>query len=166
MHYPNSEVTQALKSVEADPVAGRSCKPGLFQCLVVSEDALRRDMLRRSAEQSGWETIVCTEAEGAMQVALRTLLQLAIVDLESASGQRPADFEPLLRKLAMTSDILLIACGNDENIQEEIWARQLGVWLYLPGVAEESDLGSLFEEAIDIASRKQAAAAAERYFTS
>ena len=156
MHYPNSEVTQALKSVEADPVAGRSCKPGLFQCLVVSEDALRRDMLRRSAEQSGWETIVCTEAEGAMQVALRTPLQLAIVDLESASGQRPADFEPLLRKLAVTSDILLIACGNDENIQEEIWARQLGVWLYLPAVIDVEGMTTMCDEARQIADRRVA----------
>ena len=154
MHYPNSEAAQALKRVEADPVKSRSSEPGFFQCLVVSKDALRRDMLRRSAEQSGWETIVCTEAEGAMHVALRTLLRLAIVDLESATGQRPAGFEPLLRKLAETSDVLLIACGNDGNIREEIWARQLGVWLYLPAVIDIEGMATMCDEARQIAERR------------
>ena len=156
MHYPNLEVTQALKSVLTDPATRKSSAPGLFQCLVVSEDALRRDMLRRSAEQSGWETVVCTEADSAMRIALRTLLQLAIVDLESATGQRPEGFDPLLRKLAETSDILLVACGNDGNIQEEIWARQLGVWLYLPAVIDIEGMATMCDEARQIADRRVA----------
>ncbi len=156
MHYPNLEVTQALKSVLTDPATRKSSQPGLFQCLVVSEDALRRDMLRRSAEQSGWETVVCTEADSAMRIALRTLLQLAIVDLESATGQRPVGFDPLLRKLAETSDILLVACGNDGNIQEEIWARQLGVWLYLPAVIDIEGMTTMCDEARQIADRRVA----------
>ncbi|MCH8922328.1 MAG: hypothetical protein IIA67_04150 [Planctomycetes bacterium] len=154
MHYPNSEVTQALKRAKTSPVVSRSSKRGLFQCLVVSEDALRLDMLCRSAEQSGWETIVCTEAEGAMHVVVRTLLQLAIVDLESDTGQRPVGFERLLRKLAETSDILLITCGNDGNIQEEIWARQLGVWLYLPAVIDIEGMATMCDEARQIADRR------------
>ena len=156
MHYPDSEVTQALKSVKSNPVVSRSSKPGLFQCLVVSQDAVRCDMLRRSAEQSGWETVVCTEAGSAMCVALRTLLQLAIVDLESATGHRPAEFDPLLRELAETSDILLIACGNDGNIREEIWARQLGVWLYLPAVIDVDGMTTMCNEARQIADRRVA----------
>ena len=156
MHYPNSEPTQASKRVETSAAISRSSTSDSFQCLVVSEDALRRDMLSRSAKQSGWETIACTEAEDAMRIAPRTFLQLAIVDLESASGQRPAGFDPLLQQLAGTSDILLVACGNDGNIQEEIWSRQLGVWLYLPGVIDAEGMTMMCGEARQIAERRVA----------
>jgi ActR/RegA family two-component response regulator len=157
MHYPNSEAKQARNRAEADPVTSRSPKPGSFQCLVVSEDALRCDMLDRSArQQSGWETIVCTEADSARRIALRTFLQLAIVDLESASGQRPEGFDALLEQLAETSEILLVACGNDGNIQEEIWSRQLGVWLYLPAVIDVEGMATMCGEARQIAERRVA----------
>ena len=47
---------------------------------------------------------------------------------------------------------------------EEIWARQLGVWLYLPGVVDDSDLSSLFEEGRAVASRRKHRADREAYF--
>ena len=156
MQYPSPEGTQTLKSVEPNPAVSKSSQPGFFQCMIVSQDTVRCGLLRQAAEDSDWETIVCTDAETAMLVAVRSLLQLAIVDLESADGQRPRGFDPLLQQLAQTSDVLLIACGNDGNIQEEIWARQLGVWLYLPAVIDLDGMTTMCDEARQIADRRVA----------
>jgi hypothetical protein len=37
----------------------------------------------------------------------------------------------------------------------EIWARELGVWAHLPGVAPESDLDSLLRAARQVVQRMQ-----------
>ena len=55
-----------------------------------------------------------------------------------------------------TSEILLVACGNDGNIQEEIWSRQLGVWLYLPAVIDVEGMTTMCGEARQIAERRVA----------
>jgi hypothetical protein len=44
-----------------------------------------------------------------------------------------------------------VICGNEGRPQEEIWARQLGAWLYLPGVVESDDVAMLCGEARQIA---------------
>ena len=47
----------------------------------------------------------------------------------------------------------LIVCGNEGATEEEIWVRQLGAWMYLPGVTEGSNLSLLCSEARHIAER-------------
>jgi len=41
----------------------------------------------------------------------------------------------------------VVICGSADSVDEELWARQLGVWLYLPGVTEGDSLTSLCIEA-------------------
>ena len=43
--------------------------------------------------------------------------------------------------------MLLVICGSEDNVDEELWARQLGAWLYLPGVCDGDSLTSLCVEA-------------------
>ena len=78
------------------------------------------------------------------------LLQLAIVDLD---GEEPGQYDELLKKLSRTPGMLLIVCGNDNDIDEEIAIRELGVWLYLPGVSDTCNLSLLCGEAKQIVSR-------------
>jgi hypothetical protein len=40
-----------------------------------------------------------------------------------------------------------VICGSEDNVDEELWARQLGAWLYLPGVTDGDSLTSLCVEA-------------------
>jgi hypothetical protein len=47
----------------------------------------------------------------------------------------------------------LIVCGNEGDVEEEVWVRQLGAWLYLPNVTEASNLALLCGEARHIAER-------------
>jgi hypothetical protein len=47
----------------------------------------------------------------------------------------------------------MIVCGNEGRIEEEMWVRQAGAWLYLPGVTESSNFALLCGEARQIAQR-------------
>jgi hypothetical protein len=80
-------------------------------------------------------------------------LQLAVVDLAGPAGVVPEGMPELVEYLAGVSDLLLVVCGHEGRPHEELWVRQLGTWLYLPGLEDVSDLGSLCSEARDLAER-------------
>jgi len=126
---------------------------GLSQCLIVSSNAARAEMLARAAADSGWETIVCNDAESALSCMSWMFLELAIVDFE---GDAPAEFRGLTEKIAGTQGMLLMVCGNDSDAMEEIWARQTGAWLYLPGVQQSGDISPLCGEARTVADKLHA----------
>jgi len=131
----------------------------VFQCLIVSADAERSAMFEQAATEGGWKTYRCPDAATALQHIDRSLVQLAVVDLE---GQ-PADaFRPVVDRLTATSGLLLIVCGNEGDIDEEVWVRQLGAWLYLPGVLDSSNIALLCGEAKHIAERLWKSNAADR----
>jgi DNA-binding NtrC family response regulator len=123
---------------------------GTFACLIVSADRRRGEMLKRAAADGGWKTCVCPDPEAAVAHISRSFVHLAVVDLE---GQDARAFRPLLEQLAAMGGLLLIVCGNEGDMEEEVWVRQLGAWLYLPGVEETSNLALLCGEARQIAER-------------
>jgi ActR/RegA family two-component response regulator len=127
----------------------------VFQCLIVSADPQRRRMLERAACDSGWKTFACGDAPAALQHANRWLVQLAVVDLaaQSPGDQSPETFRPLVEQLTARSGMLSIVCGNEGSVEEEIWVRQRGAWMYLPGVADTSNVSLLCGEARQIAER-------------
>jgi ActR/RegA family two-component response regulator len=122
--------TEPRRALSAPAVTGSG------QCLVVSASQAHREILSRSANRGGWDTIVCADDQNALAAFRRTRFQLAIVDL-SYFGSTPTAFRELSQTLAAQSGLLLIVCGKESDPQEEIWARQLGVWLYLPGVTPD-----------------------------
>jgi hypothetical protein len=81
--------------------------------------------------------------------------QLAFVDLE---GEQGAGFQALVRQLADQRQVLLVVCGHEQDGTEEVWARQLGVWFYLPGTCESSTIGLLCRDARSIVSQRMKAA--------
>jgi len=122
----------------------------VFQCLIVSADAERSTMFEQAAAEGGWKTFRCADAATALTYIDRSLVQLAVVDLE---GQ-PADaFRPVVSRLTSNKGLLLIVCGNEGDIDEEVWVRQLGAWLYLPGVLDSNNIALLCGEAKHIAER-------------
>jgi hypothetical protein len=127
---------------------------GLFQCLVVSVDDSRREALAWAARDGGWQTLSCGDAEAALERVRRTLLQLAIVDLTASNGTEPPRFRELVEYLACCAGrVLVVACGDEGNARQEVWARHLGVWMYLPGAADGVELAALCGEARLIAKR-------------
>jgi hypothetical protein len=123
----------------------------LMHCLVVAEDAERCELLADAAHAAGWEVAAYVDASKASVAANRTRYALALVDLDPLEPGRASVFGMLTEQLSAAQQSLLIVCGTDGNAQEEIWARQLGVWLYLPGVDASCDLTSLFSDAKHVA---------------
>ena len=112
-------------------------------------------MLGRSAMEVGWDLIVCRDAKRAVVQATRNRVHLAFIDLVHSGTESPPGFRQLSEGLATVDGPLLVICGHEEDALEEIWARQLGVWLYLPGVTEESDVILLCEEARKVVEKLQ-----------
>jgi hypothetical protein len=109
-------------------------------CLVISPDALRRMMFGQSAERSGWQQIVCADAASALEHLESGHIGMVLIDTASTGDASLEARRWLVERLAERKDVLTVVCGRTSDSQEEIWARQLGVWMYLPGVAPESDL--------------------------
>ena len=122
----------------------------VFQCLIVSANPDRRRMLDRAASETGWKTHVCADAQEALAHVNRWLVQLAVIDLDAPTS---ASLRPLVEQLSAQGGLLSIVCGHDEDVQEEIWVRQQGAWMYLPGVADSSNVCLLCSEAKQIVER-------------
>lgn len=130
---------------------------GDFRCLVVSQAALRRAMLAGGAERAGWETVVCEGVESGWHACQRERFEMAVVDFAVLDSELEEEavrqMRELTEQLATQRNTLLMLCGNEGDALEEIWARQLGVWLYLPGISEQHDVQDLCAQALPVAER-------------
>jgi len=149
---PSESTTPATTKAGARHVRRELKTVDLFHCLIVAADLGRQDLLARAAVEGGWETVVCSDSRTALGYTRAMFLQLAIVDLD---GQPAGDFDDLLEVLG-PAKLLLLVCGNEGDTEEEIRIRQMGAWLYLPGVVETSDVSLLCTEARHIAERLNA----------
>ena len=90
---------------------------------------------------------MCRSAEDALRQSVRRRIQLALVDLQTAPKVEQDAFRTLVRQLSQRNETLLAVCGGPNDTAGEVWSRQLGVWMYLPGVNGESDIALLCSEA-------------------
>ncbi len=148
--YLQTETPKPVTLAELGCVPRRGQKRALFECLIVTHVDQRAGVLRQAAQDGGWDPLLCRDAESAATWGARRRLGLAVVDLDGA----PAPTLPRLRRLSelltAPSGPLVMLFGHENDPAEEIWARQLGVWLYLPAVDERSDLIPLFRDALAI----------------
>ena len=136
----------------SDPVRGvtRAAPAALRMCLVVSASPQRSQILLRAAQQEHWATIVCRSADEAARQAVRNRIQLALVDMQSVPAGQERAFRKLIEQLAARDGPLVAVCGKPNDTVGEVWSRQLGVWMYLPGVDSESDIALVCYEARSI----------------
>jgi len=147
MPYDNAKAALATASEVATIVASGQLV-ALRQCLVVSAHADRREVLRRAAIEGGWLPLVFDNADLAWDESRRNATPLVIVDVHDAVDRPTEAARGLVERLAGESGRLLAVCGCDDLApHEEIWARQLGAWLVLPGVVDAHDVTPVFEEA-------------------
>jgi DNA-binding NtrC family response regulator len=125
----------------------------LLNCLVVSEEAERREFFEAAAERSGWQVTALADAGSASNTSNRFRHSLVIVDFEGTDPGNTSSLRALVEQFSADSSRLLIICGMDGNLLEEIWARQLGAWLYLAGVDFTCDMESLCREARQVADK-------------
>jgi hypothetical protein len=129
------------------PAAKTDVRTQLGKCLIVSPDRAKREMISLAATEAGWDTIVCADEHHAMTAVARTRFEMAWVDLEV--GPTVAALQGCCQAVAALPNVLLVICGHEDDQEEEIWARQLGVWLYLPGLSLDhaSEISLLCEQA-------------------
>ena len=150
MPYRETKTVTAREQIQ-HKFATRAAKVvNIFQCLIVSANPQRRELFQQSATESGWKSMLCGDVAAAMTTLNRSIVQLAIVDLED---QHAGPFRLVVEHIAGRSGLLLVVCGNEGNIDEEVWVRQQGAWLYLPGVPQGNNFTMLCGEARQIAER-------------
>lgn len=142
-------------------VADRPCKAKRTRrkvaaggaCLVVSADSLKRMMFGQSAERCGWQQIVCADVASALDHLDSASVGMVLIDMASVGESSLEACRWLVERLAERKDVLTVVCGRTSDSEEEVWARQLGVWMYLPGVAPESDLDPMLVAGREISVR-------------
>jgi len=150
MDYSNMRSQAAVTHGNVAPVSRHNTKEAQLECLVVSPNRARSDQFQQAAALREWKATVCCDAVVAAQAARRVRFRLLIIDLEAVHDATPAGYRRLAESWAKTDDGLLVICGSDGDTVEEIWALQLGAWLYLPGVDETCDLTMVYGEARDV----------------
>ncbi|MEI6367628.1 MAG: hypothetical protein WCP23_11115 [Planctomycetota bacterium] len=113
----------------------------------MSGDSSRRRRFEAAVELAGWLECASPETSSELSESVDRDFQLAIVDIASPLGDRVNDTIEIATELAARPGMLLVICGSEDNVDEELWARQLGAWLYLPGVCDGDSLTSLCVEA-------------------
>lgn len=121
--------------------------PGEMRCLVVSGDGGFRSRVGAVSELSDCATCEAPADVAALSNAVEGDYQLVIVDIAHPLGDRVNDSVEIAEEFASRPDTLLVVCGSEDSVEEELWARQLGAWVYLPGVSGGDALVSLFTEA-------------------
>lgn len=128
----------------------RRAPAALQTCLVVSTSPRRAQLWVRAAHEEHWATIVCNTGDDAIRQSVRQRVELALVDLQSAPRAQEKMLRTLVEQLAARKGPLLAVCGKPDDTTGEVWSRQLGVWMYLPGVDSQSDIALLCGEARNI----------------
>ncbi len=147
-----SEEVRSLAGKAASPRAVRG--PGLMKCLVVSGDAGLRSRLDAVTELSGWSACDAPAESDDLGSLVDGDYQLVIADIAHPLGDRVNDTVEIAEEFAGRPGTLLVVCGSEDNVDEELWARQMGAWVYLPGVSSGDALVSLFSEARRVAERR------------
>ncbi len=159
---PGKKASTATASTEA--AEATSSQESSLGCMVVGLSEKRRQLLAAAAEAAGWVVMESADPKAARIQLLREPPAMVIMDLEDPSGVAPEALKGLAERVSKQRDLLIAICGNAGNALEEIWARQLGVWLYLPGVVHDSNVASLFEEGRQLAARRRSAAEQKTHF--
>jgi len=149
--------SEEVRSLSGKTAGRRSDRvPGLLKCMVVSGDEGLRHRLDTMSELAGWSA--CETPADAVE--LRSLVEgdyhLVIVDIARPIGERVNDSVELAEEFASRPNTLVVVCGTGESVDEELWARQLGAWVYLPGISGGDALMSLFSEAQRVVERRGA----------
>lgn len=131
----------------------RATQAPTMGCLVVSCDPLRQMMFGQTAQRTGWHPLVCGEVAVALDHLASSVIGAALVDIATPADDVVQHMRRLVERLAENKDVLTVVCGRTNDRMAEIWARELGVWAHLPGVAPESDLDSLLRAARQVVER-------------
>ena len=131
--------------------------PGLLRCLILSWNEVRAEGLQRAAERQAWDALVCSNSAVFIKQLFRMKVPLTIVDLPEVSAAEYSKMRMASAKVREVSDALLVVCAASAECDEEIWARELGAWAYMPEVPDPTSVDWVFEEARSALARQASA---------
>ena len=140
-----SEALDPEAAADGVPLSRR--RMGLLDCLVVTGDSTRRRRFEAATRLAGWLECAVPETSAELHRAIDRDFRLVIVDVVRPLGERVNDTLEIAEEMASRQGTLIVICGSEDNVDEELWARQLGAWLYLPGMCDGDSLTSLCVEA-------------------
>ena len=143
-----------VRSLAGEPAVRSGRIPGLLKCLVVSGDDRLRHRLDTMADLNGWSACYTPADSDELRSVVDADFHLVVVDIANPLGDRVSDTVEIAEEFAGRSNTLVVVCGSGESVDEELWARQLGAWVYLPGVSGGDALMSLFAEARRVVERR------------
>ena len=106
------------------------------------------------ADLSGWSACETPAEADELRSVVDADFHLVVVDIANPLGDRVSDTVEIAEEFAGRPNTLVVVCGSGESVDEELWARQLGAWVYLPGVSGGDALMSLFAEARRVVERR------------
>jgi DNA-binding response OmpR family regulator len=146
--------SEEVRSLSGTVARGPRRLPGLMKCLVVSGDEGLRHRLDTMADLSGWSACEAPADAAELRSVVEGDFHLVIADIARPLGERVNDTVEIAEEFAGRPGTLVVVCGSGDSVDEELWARQLGAWVYLPGVSGGDALMALFSEARRVAERK------------
>lgn len=148
--------SEDVRSLAGEAGAARSVRtPGLMKCLVLSGDRGLRNRLDAVTELSGWSACDAPADAADLHAMVDGDYQLVVVDIAHPLGDRVNDSVEIAEEFAGRPGTLLVVCGSEDSADEELWARQMGAWVYLPGATGGDALVSMFADARRIAGRRR-----------
>ncbi len=121
--------------------------PQLLRCLVLTWSDERLALLQSAAEVESWEVTTDLDPREFIRNLWREQGPLAFVDLPELGSTAYVSFQEAVTRSAEMGNVLVIVCGQAGAFTEEIWARSLGVWAYLPGDNGVEGFKCLFRDA-------------------
>ncbi|MCG8449202.1 MAG: hypothetical protein MI725_06435 [Pirellulales bacterium] len=131
--------------------------PGLLRCLVVSWSERRMQLLRRAAEAEAWEAISCSDSVQFLRNVFQQKVPLMLVDLPPASAAQHGELRAAAKRAKEVSQSLVAVSMAEGTAADEIWARQLGVWSYLPEMTQQEGWELVFRDARQALARQASA---------
>lgn len=152
---PRDSSASTVRQVDGVSSLQRKAEVGVLQCLISSASKTRRNLISQAASDAGWDAMVCPAPDVALAEFRRNRFFFAMVDLDHR-GSTPKGARELVQTLAQdASQILVGVCGHEADPAEEIWVRQLGIWLYLPGLTTSTEVSMLCEQAMQIVTEQR-----------
>ena len=152
-----------LAGLEVDPVPvaalrqrGRAAVDphGDPSCLVITGDASLQRRLTAAAELAGWEVDPFPVDAVAPGTFTPVGCQLLVVDVASPPRWGDGVIDSFVREFSRRSGSLLIVCGAAGSVEHESWARSMGAFVHVPGVADGDSLLGWFTEARAVSERR------------
>lgn len=107
--------------------------PDLLRCLVLTWSEGRAELLRSAASNESWQATVNIDVREFLRNLYVLRVPLTFVDLPDVDAKSYSLLKEAAQRTSELGNSLVVICGLGGNPAEEIWARQLGAWAYLPG---------------------------------